>query len=159
MKLVILFKIIIVALTASVARGANNGPGKVFDRFVTIWLENEDFSTVTENADYQELSKQGILLTSYYALTHPSQPNYIASVGGDYFGLNNDDEARIPANVSTVVDLFDSKGITWKEYMESIPSAGYTGASTTNGSGHNAYARKHKYGRTQKIRNVVGHLI
>ena len=98
-----------------------------------------------QNADYQDLSKQGILLTSYYALTHPSQPNYIASVGGDYFGLDNDNDAQIPENVSTVVDLFESKGIAWKEYMESIPSPGYTGTATTNSSGHNAYARKHKY--------------
>jgi hypothetical protein len=77
-------------------------------------------------------------------LTHPSEPNYIASVGGDYFGLDNDNDVQLPENVSTVVDLFDSKGIAWKEYMESIPSPGYTGTGTTNSAGHNAYVRKHK---------------
>lgn len=99
---------------------------------------------VERNTDYKNLSAQGILLTNYYALTHPSQPNYVASVSGDYFGLDNDNKAQIPENVSTVVDLFDTKGIAWKEYMESIPSPGYTGAVTTTGSGHNAYVRKHK---------------
>lgn len=100
--------------------------------------------TVEANSDYKKLSTQGILLTNYYALTHPSQPNYIASVGGDYFGLDNDNAVHIPESVATVVDLFESKGITWKEYMESIPSPGYTGLRITDGSGHNAYARKHK---------------
>lgn len=99
---------------------------------------------VEVNPDYKNLTAQGILLTNYYALTHPSQPNYIASVSGDYFGLDNDNEVHIPEMVSTVVDLFEAKSIAWKAYMESIPSPGYTGLITTNGSGHNPYARKHK---------------
>ncbi len=36
------------------------------------------------------------LISSREALTHPSQPNYIASVGGDYFGLNVDSPVNIP---------------------------------------------------------------
>ncbi len=40
---------------------------------------------------FQSLSKQGILLDSFYALTHPSEPNYIAAVGGDFFGSADDD--------------------------------------------------------------------
>lgn len=119
----------------------------------------QDFTPIAENADYQKLSKQGILLTSYYALTHPSQPNYIASVGGDYFGLDNDIEVQIPGNVSTVIDLFDTKGISWKEYMESVPTPGYTGIATTNASGHNAYARKHKYGMQLSIATAFRSLI
>lgn len=105
----------------------------------------QDFISVTNNADFQTLAESGILLTSYYALTHPSQPNYIASVGGDYFGLDNDIDVQIPENVSTVVDLFDSRGISWKEYMESIPSSGYTGTSVSNRLRSKSYVRKHKY--------------
>lgn len=29
-------------------------------------------------------------------MTHPSQPNHIASVGGDYFGLNDDSPVNTP---------------------------------------------------------------
>ena len=133
-------------------------PGKVFNRFITIWLENQvrrcrpfhlraslisqDFSKVSANSDMADLAEQGILLTEYFGLTHPSQPNYIASVGGDYFGLNNDDFVRIPENVSTLVDLFDTKGISWRGYFEAIPGPGYMGAIRRGRGGHN-YVRKH----------------
>ncbi|CCD49769.1 hypothetical protein BofuT4_P094770.1 [Botrytis cinerea T4] len=119
-------------------------PGAAFDRFFTIWLENQDDSKVESNADIANLTAQGILLENYYGLTHPSQPNYIASVGGDYFGLNHDDFVRIPHNVTTVVDLFEDAGITWKGYFEGLPGPGYMGAGSTaqDGKGWD-YVRKH----------------
>ena len=94
----------------------------------------------------KRLMKEGILLTNYYGHTHPSQPNYIASVGGDYFGMNHDDYMEIPKNVSTVVDLFDTKGMEWKGYFEGLPGPGYMGVASTKhgGSGYD-YVRKHKY--------------
>lgn len=119
-------------------------PGKAFDRFITIWLENQDFSKVSKDPDVLDLTKEGILLTSYYGLTHPSQPNYIASVGGDYFGLNHDGFVRIPQNVSTLVDLLDTKDISWKGYFEGIPGPGYMGEQTTWPGGGLDYVRKHK---------------
>ncbi|KAK0117351.1 hypothetical protein ONS96_013182 [Cadophora gregata f. sp. sojae] len=119
-------------------------PGKVFDRFITIWLENQDFSKVSANGEIADLRKQGILLTEYYGLTHPSQPNYIASICGDYFGLNHDGIVKIPSNVSTVVDLFDAKNIEWKGYFEGIPGPGYMneGSTSSDGKGWD-YVRKH----------------
>ena len=66
-------------------------------------------------------------------------------MGGDYFGLDNDNDCIIPENVSTVIDLLEYSGIARKEYMESIPNPGYMGTAKTNASGHNAYVRKHKF--------------
>ncbi|KAF7896325.1 hypothetical protein EAF00_006339 [Botryotinia globosa] len=119
-------------------------PGAAFDRFFTIWLENQDDSKVEANADILNLTAQGILLENYYGLTHPSQPNYIASVGGDFFGLNHDEFVRIPHNVTTVVDLFEDAGITWKGYFEGMPGPGYMGEGSTaqDGKGWD-YVRKH----------------
>jgi len=91
------------------------------------------------------LQKQGILLTEYYGLTHPSQPNYLASVAGDYFGLNHDGVVDIPQNISTLVDLFEDKGIDWRGYFEGSPGPGYMAAgSTPPGADHYDYVRKHK---------------
>ncbi|KAF5869718.1 putative acid phosphatase-like protein [Botrytis fragariae] len=119
-------------------------PGAAFDRFFTIWLENQDDSKVEANADILNFTAQGILLENYYGLTHPSQPNYIASVGGDFFGLNHDEFVRIPHNVTTVVDLFEDAGITWKGYFEGLPGPGYMGEGSTaqDGKGWD-YVRKH----------------
>jgi acid phosphatase len=107
----------------------------------------------SENLDIQNLTKSGVLLTSYYGLTHPSQPNYIASVGGDYFGLNSDGVVDIPPNVSTVVDLFDTKGISWKEYLEGLPNPGFQGTGGGGADGKWDYERKHKYvGRIESVK-------
>jgi acid phosphatase len=73
------------------------------------------------------LAAQGIKLTNYFAVTHPSEPNYIASTGGDYFGMQNDAFNQVPANVSTIFDLLDEKGISWGVYQEDLPFSGFEG--------------------------------
>lgn len=91
----------------------SNVKGVAFNRFVDIWFENTDFETTAADPNFSKLAEQGILLTNYFATTHPSEPNYCASAGGDDFGMDNDDWQRVPANVSTIVDLFDTKNIAW----------------------------------------------
>lgn len=87
----------------------------------------------------------GILLSNYFALTHPSEPNYVASVGGEYFGINNDDLNKLPANISSVADLLEDKGISWGEYQEDMPYTGFTGFDYPNQETKaNDYVRKHK---------------
>ncbi|KIK15886.1 hypothetical protein PISMIDRAFT_16189 [Pisolithus microcarpus 441] len=63
--------------------------GVVFDCFIQIRLENTDFASAASQGVLQNLSTQGITLSAYYAVTHTSEPNYIAGVGGDFFGLFN----------------------------------------------------------------------
>lgn len=120
-----------------------NVPGKVFDRFIQIWLENTDFAQARSNPVFQNLTAQGILLSSYYAVTHPSEPNYIASAGGDFFGLANDDLTYIPNNVSTIVDLLEAQSISWSSYQENMPTDGYPGYNYTNPDNYTYYVRKH----------------
>ncbi|KAG6853474.1 hypothetical protein C0991_004090 [Blastosporella zonata] len=52
--------------------------GKVFSRLVTIWLENTDYTPAATNPDLVALAKQGLILSNYFAVTHPSEPNYVA---------------------------------------------------------------------------------
>lgn len=94
---------------------------------------------------FSDLAREGITLTKYYAQTHPSQPNYIASIAGDYFGLDHDDDVRIPGNVSTIVDLLDWKDMSWAGYFENIPGPGYMAhaSDSTAGNGGWDYVRKH----------------
>jgi acid phosphatase len=137
-------------------------PGKVFDRFVIVWLENTDFDAAKADrpllfslsrphahatpptASLSALATQGIELDNYFAVAHPSEPNYIASVGGEYFGMNNDAITRVPANISTVVDLLEAKGITWAEYQEDLPFTGFPGDFANPVTGATDYVRKHK---------------
>lgn len=48
------------------------------------------------------LAKKGITLTNFYGATHPSQPNYVAVQGGDFFGMDSNDFKSLPYNVSNV---------------------------------------------------------
>src|SRR5271170_5415499 len=58
--------------------------------------------------------------------------------------MDNDDFNTIPANVSTVVDLLDTKGISWAEYQENLPYAGFQGFNFSNQvTFNNSYVRKH----------------
>lgn len=56
----------------------------------------------------------------------------MASVGGDYFGLDGDDFTQVPANVSTIFDLLEAKGISWGEYQEDMPYSGFEGYDWVN---------------------------
>jgi acid phosphatase len=59
--------------------------------------------------------------------------------------MDNDVFDRIPSNISTVVDLLDTKSISWAEYQEDMPYTGYTGFNFTNqqNTSLNDYVRKH----------------
>jgi hypothetical protein len=58
--------------------GQNNGTlpktnvtaGKVFDRFIQIWMENTDFQMAASAPEFQALMQEGVLLDVYYAVTH-----------------------------------------------------------------------------------------
>ncbi|KAF9930605.1 hypothetical protein FBU30_000308 [Linnemannia zychae] len=106
--------------------------GKAFDHIFIIFLENTNFALAASDPYLSTLASQGIALTNYHGLTHPSQPNYIAAIGGDYYGLNNDLDTTIPANYTTIVDLLEPKGLTWKAYMEDMPEVCFLSAQTLN---------------------------
>ncbi|KAI0508301.1 phosphoesterase family-domain-containing protein [Xylaria bambusicola] len=124
-------------------------PGRAFDRFISIWLENQDLDKVVADDAFADLKRFGILQTRYYAHTHPSQPNYLAAIGGDYWGLDHDEVVRIPSNVSTIVDLLEPSKISWRGYFEGIPGPGYMGEASVglpdnqSPNGTWDYVRKH----------------
>lgn len=120
-----------------------NVPGAVFDRFIQIWLENTDFAQAASNSVFQSLAAEGVTLTGYYGVTHPSEPNYLAAVGGDFFGLATDNMEYIPTNMSTVVDLLEQKNISWATYQENMPTDGYEPFNFTNPDNYTYYVRKH----------------
>ncbi|KAF2089184.1 phosphoesterase-domain-containing protein [Saccharata proteae CBS 121410] len=141
-------------------------PGKAFDRIAIIWLENTDYDKAIGDPNLAWLASKGITLSSYHGVTHPSEPNYVANFGGDYFGMNNDDLNKLDANVSCLADLLEAKGISWGEYQEDMPYTGYQGYQYLNKKGANDYVRKHnpaviynsvaeKEERLSKIKNTT----
>jgi hypothetical protein len=74
-------------------------------------------------------------LGNYYAITHPSQPNYIALTAGDTFGITDDNNHDL--SVGHLGDLLEAQGLSWKVYAEDYPGNCFTGAQSGN------YVRKH----------------
>ncbi|KAI8886339.1 hypothetical protein K501DRAFT_177762, partial [Backusella circina FSU 941] len=132
--------------------------GKAFNHILQVWFENQDYSTIKALSSFSNIAKQGILLTNFNAITHPSEPNYVAAAGGSNFGINNDDYYNIPSTIPSIFDLLENKGLTWKLYQEDIPSVGFTGYQSGN------YVRKHNPAvifdsvglNSTRAKNIVG---
>jgi hypothetical protein len=132
------------AATAKTSSPVSNVKGKAFDRIAFIYFENENYNKAIGDPNFALFASQGITLSNYYAVTHPSQPNYMAALGGDYFGMQNDDFSRAPSNISTIVDILEDRGISWAMYQEDMPFSGFEGKAWVNQrNGANAYVRKH----------------
>ena len=112
-----------------------------FEHIVIVVFENKEFGSVVGNAKmpyFNTLAKSYTLLTQYYAVTHPSLPNYVAMIGGDTFGITFDcTSCPIPVDKKSLPDLIEASGRTWKTYQEDMPSPCFSGAEAGN------YAIKH----------------
>ena len=91
------------------------------------------------NPYMNQLRRQGVFLSNSMGVTHSSQPNYIASVGGDTFGLFDDTDGYVQwiydpqgifsqSPVTSIVDLLEAQGLTWRAYAEDLPE-GYVEAA------------------------------
>ncbi|PNY27570.1 acid phosphatase [Tolypocladium capitatum] len=132
------------AATAKTSSPTSNVKGKAFDRLAIIYFENQNYAKAHGDPNFQWFMDKGITLTNFFAVTHPSQPNYMAAIAGDYFGMDDDSFDRAPLNVSTVIDLLESGGISWAHYQEDMPYSGFEGQGYANQeNGANDYMRKH----------------
>ncbi|WP_256792263.1 PKD domain-containing protein [Terrabacter sp. Ter38] len=109
------------------------------DHVVVLILENHSSGEVLGNpaAPYiNSLAASGANMTSSFALTHPSQPNYVALFSGSVNGVT-DDSCPNTLSADNLGAQLTNSGQGFAGYAEDLPSVGYTGC--TSGS----YARKH----------------
>lgn len=132
--------------TPATAAPAATRPQHVF----VINLENESYDLTfgpDSKAPYlsKELPAQGQLLTQYYGIAHASLGNYLAQISGqapnpatqadcgdfvefEMTGTAEYDQAVgkgcvYPAEVLTVADQLEAKGLSWKGYMEDMANS------------------------------------
>jgi hypothetical protein len=68
--------------------------------------------------------------TKYTGVGDPSEPNYVAMLGGSTFGINSDDPYWFPGhtvNQPNLMSQLDQAGLSWKGYFQGMPYAGYRG--------------------------------
>jgi hypothetical protein len=63
---------------ASVNLGLGGVAPGTFERIFIVQYENQPYFLVSRDPNFIKYAKKGVLLTNYYAVTHPSQPNYLA---------------------------------------------------------------------------------
>lgn len=147
--------LLVVALVAALVSGADRDPAAgrpvarwtgrpMLHRVAVLVLENRSYRQVIGNPHapfLNGLAHRYALATRYYALGHPSLPNYAALISGSAHGLRAhclgcDVDRR------TLVEQLDGAGISWRAYFQSLPRAGYLGGRT-----HHLYARSARYAR------------
>lgn len=117
-----------------------------FRHVFLIVLENKDERDVVGTRDAPYLAKlidRYGLATSYQAVAHPSQPNYIALFSGSTHDVLDDEVHDVVA--ANLGDQLEAAGKTWRVFAENLPADGcFTGAEAEDGpDGVGLYVRKH----------------
>ncbi len=129
-----------------------------FDHVIVIVLENEDAVVVSKIPYMDSLARRGVLFRDYYAVAHPSYPNYLAMVSGHTFA-DDDDRARSPDPVAyrrrdlgdaqllidapTVIDGLEAQHTSWNAFAEDYPVLDQAPNHCDFVSRSGNYARKH----------------
>ncbi len=117
-------------------------PSATADHVFLVVLENHSFGQVIGNPVMPYLNGLATahsLAADYFANAHPSIPNYFMLTTGNLETF--DDSFTGTITDDNIVRALTSAGKTWKAYVESIPSVGYTGPDAgTYLKHHNPFA-------------------
>ncbi len=158
-------------MISSTARAEPEMP--LYKHIFVIVSENKGFDQLMSHPAWtpviHRLAAKYGLASQFYAEVHSSEANYIAMLGGDTFGIHDDDAFFCKAGVRneycektdhpgysdhdltarSLMDQMAERGMTWKAYMEDIPSAGSlvprwpTPDYPSKGLANELYAAKH----------------
>jgi hypothetical protein len=112
-----------------------------------VIFENESYDEVigSSQAPYiTSLSKAWANMTQSFAITHPSEPNYLALFSGSTQGVTSD-QCPVSFGVANLGSELLAAKVSFRGYAESMPSKGFTGCEAvpdTLPSGF-LYMRKH----------------
>jgi phosphatidylinositol-3-phosphatase len=152
------------------AFGASAGTMPRYEHIFVIVAENKRFDQIIGSPDAPKLNglaKEYGLATHSYGVVHPSEGNYVAILGGDTFGIRDDDawycepftmNLSCPHSVRpgyashstaapSLMDQLAAAKLTWKGYFEDLPAPGsldiYSEGSGTAKTPPELYAAKH----------------
>ena len=134
----------VIALCWTAAAAAEGLPR--YDHIFVIVAENKNYDQIIGSdaaPRLNKLAKEYGLATNFYGEVHPSEGNYIAMLGGDTFGIHDDDpwscepfkiSAACPyalfpnypphsVSARSLMDQLADAKLTWKGYFEDLPCA------------------------------------
>ena len=113
------------------------------DKLLIVIMENHGDASVvgSSNAPYINslvADADAAVFTQSYALTHPSQPNYLMLFSGSAQGVKDDAvPGNLPFKTMNLFAALQAKGVKYAAYSEDLPAIGSTVATAKK------YARKH----------------
>ena len=135
----------------SVARAAA-AAGTDFDYLVILLMENHNICDILTSCSGSAVymsnlaNAWGLAQDDHYCNVNPSLPNYLCLTGGTDFGCNGYDggpNSNACTNAAwtapNIVDRLAPAGLTWKAYMEDMPSNCYGGNSGNYAVRHNPF--------------------
>ena len=135
--------------------------------------ENKGFKEIMDHPEWtpviHRLAQKYGQATQFYAEVHDSEGNYLAMLGGNTFGIHDDDAFFCKPHLKnpfcedsdkahyvnhsiasrSLMDQLEAKGLSWKVYMQDIPAAGSlvprwpTADYPVAGMPYDMYAAKH----------------
>jgi acid phosphatase len=109
------------------------------DHIVLAVLENHSFDEVVgrKKAPFlNSLANTGAVMTQSFAVSRPSEPNYLALFSGSTQGLTSD-SCPLSYGGPNLASTLQASGHTFVGYSEDLPAAGFTGCTS------GGYVRKH----------------
>ena len=134
-----------------------------YQHIIEIMMENTSYSTIIGNPlapQINGLAGKFGLATDYFGVTHPSEPNYVANIGGSFFGIQDDNQfyctpalaSTDPTCAGTTVDhtvsapnlasQLTAAGRTWRGYFQSLPPVPPSGVIMTGPNANGPYSFK-----------------
>jgi phosphatidylinositol-3-phosphatase len=119
-----------------------------YAHILVIVAENKGYELIigptSVAPNINRLAQQYGLASQFFAEVHPSEGNYVAMLGGDTFGIHDDDAFYCKPGMQdtwcsksqrtdyvdhtltarSLMDQLEARGLTWKAYMESLPEPG-----------------------------------
>jgi hypothetical protein len=172
-------RVLAAVVLAGLAVGSNPQAGRAassertqsvphYDHILVIVEENKSYATVLDRGYAPNISRLAAtygIATQMFAEVHPSEANYVALLGGDTFGIHDDDAwycvpndphplckgAAAPGFVAHLIDgpnlasQLRAKGLGWRAYLESLPAPGSLAIVSPESADEPAalYAAKH----------------
>ena len=135
------------APTQPIAQNPQNAAAITTKYVQLVIFENESYDDVlgSPQAPYiTGLSKTWANMTQSFAITHPSEPNYLALFSGSTQGVTSD-QCPVSFGVQSLGSELLKAGISFTGYAESMPYNGFTGCMAVPDSLPSGwlYMRKH----------------
>jgi hypothetical protein len=132
------------ALVSTACGSENSSPGKAaeaatapafpqYDHVFLLVEESMGYTAIIGNQyapTFNVLAKDYGVATNYTGVGDPSEPNYVAMLGGDTFGITDDSPYWFPGHTVSAANLLsqlEGAGKNWRGYFQDMPYAGYRG--------------------------------